>query len=445
MAGLLELPQLAASRHQQARVEQLREEAQNALNSGDYDRAVMAYNKLLELLPSDAQAQQGLEQTRRLRSIISLYTEAIAQMEAHHWDEALALLQQIETEQPGYGDVRARIAFIQEQQTLLVKFNAAEAAFDQGDYASAVVTYEDLRSNDTGFQHEVVEDHLFISYLQLGFAEETAAGSDRQQLRSALNKFEKALSLRPKDAQARGITQLLGLYLAGLGDFDDKEWSRAVFDLSALYEARPEFADGEVARYLYDAYLAWGDELLENEQVEEALEKYVEAIQIMDVNTSEAEQKIALADSALATPTPEPTVAAPAAAANSGGSTGSVPPPPPEPFVLKGMSVRNNCSGLGYIHGVVWNSNNMPQAGLSVQASNTTTGLGPLVANPTNGDGIYQIILNSDQIEGLWMVEVLDENDQPASQAWGQHLGGECVNGAQELKVDWQYVARVNP
>ena len=55
-----------------------------------------------------------------------------------------------------------------------------------------------------------------------------------------------------------------------------------------------------------------------------------------------------------------------------------------------------------------------------------------------NSDGIYQIILNGDQIPGLWMVQILDDNGQPISEAWGQHLGGECLNGAQELKTDWQ-------
>jgi hypothetical protein len=76
-------------------------------------------------------------------------------------------------------------------------------------------------------------------------------------------------------------------------------------------------------------------------------------------------------------------------------------------------------------------------AGVVVQAINTTTGLGPIVSSPTNADGIYQIIVNSDQVEGLWMVQIL-ENGQPASLGWGQRLGGGCVNGAQELKTDWQ-------
>ena len=72
-----------------------------------------------------------------------------------------------------------------------------------------------------------------------------------------------------------------------------------------------------------------------------------------------------------------------------------------------------------------------------MHAVNSTTGLGPLVSLPTNEDGIYQIIMEKDQIDGLWVVQVL-ENGQPASQAWGQHLGGGCVNGAQELKADWK-------
>jgi hypothetical protein len=101
------------------------------------------------------------------------------------------------------------------------------------------------------------------------------------------------------------------------------------------------------------------------------------------------------------------------------------------------MSVKSNCDGYGYVHGVVWSAYDLPMKGVSVQAFNTTTGFGPLISMPTNDDGIYQIILEKDQIEGLWVVQVL-ENGQPASQAWGQRLGGGCVNGAQELKVDWK-------
>jgi hypothetical protein len=112
------------------------------------------------------------------------------------------------------------------------------------------------------------------------------------------------------------------------------------------------------------------------------------------------------------------------------------------PYTIKSMAIRNNCSG-GYIHGVVWNAYNLPMAGVVVQAINTTTGAGPFISNPTNADGIYQIILNLDQIEGLWMVQVL-ENGQPMSLGWGQRLGGGCTNGAQELKVDWQRELQTN-
>ncbi len=85
----------------------------------------------------------------------------------------------------------------------------------------------------------------------------------------------------------------------------------------------------------------------------------------------------------------------------------------------------------------------MPMSGITVKAVNTTTGQGPFISIPTNEDGIYQIRLEKDQIEGLWAVQVF-ENGQPASQAWGQRLGGGCVNGAQELKVDWQRTRKAN-
>lgn len=79
----------------------------------------------------------------------------------------------------------------------------------------------------------------------------------------------------------------------------------------------------------------------------------------------------------------------------------------------------------------------MPISGVTVQVFNVDNGVGPIISNPTNGDGIYQVIINGDQIPGLWMVQIL-ENGQPVSEAMGHRLGGECLNGAQELKADWQ-------
>jgi hypothetical protein len=114
----------------------------------------------------------------------------------------------------------------------------------------------------------------------------------------------------------------------------------------------------------------------------------------------------------------------------------------PLPYSLNDMQVRANCSGSGFIHGVVWSAYNLPMAGVTGQARNPTTGAGPFVANPTHPDGFYQNVLNEDQMPGLGVVQDF-ENGQPASDPWGQHLGGGCVNGVQELKVDFQRVLAV--
>ncbi|MEW5958150.1 MAG: hypothetical protein AB1801_10525 [Chloroflexota bacterium] len=431
------------SQRQETRISQLHEEADSALASGDYDRAVLAYNGILELRPDDNSALAGLEQANQLRATASLYSEAIIQMEAHRWEDALALLHQLETQQPDYGDVVERINFIQTQQGLTQVFSEAEAAFSENNYERAIEKYQQLQTMDYGFQSDAVQKHLFLSYLQLGLAQEAAAGRSSEKLEGVLNILEKALALRPKDSQVRGESQLIRLYLSGLAEFEAGDWSQAITDLTPVYEARPDFADGSAGEMLYAAYLGRGDELFADEQFEQALTTYEQADSIKGVNKSDLESKIALTQATLTapTPTPAPGQAIPAGFSGSGG--GSVLPAPtatplPQPFALAGMSVRNNCSGFGYIHGVVWTAYNMPLAGVQVQAMNTTTGVGPLISNPTNGDGIYQIILNGDQIEGLWTVQVLDETGQPVSQAWGQHLGGECQNGAQELKVDWQ-------
>jgi hypothetical protein len=237
---------------------------------------------------------------------------------------------------------------------------------------------------------------------------------------------------------------LLRLYLAGLDEFKAGNWSQVVANLTPVYEARPDFAGNTVAERLYDTYVAWADELTTSGQVEQAIATYEQARLISGADTSGVNQKIAAAKALLATPTPSPQPTQRAsAAAPAKPKTAPTATPAPLAYDLKGMSVKPNCDGFGYIHGIVWSVYGMPMAGVTIKAVNTTTGLGPLISLPTNEDGIYQIRLEKDQIEGLWAVQVL-ENGQPASQAWGQRLGGGCVNGAQELKVDWQRTRKAN-
>jgi tetratricopeptide (TPR) repeat protein len=158
----------AVDQRQETQIEELRKEAEAALSSGDYDRAVLAYNELLELTPNDREIPAKLAEARQSRDLTSRYSEAIAEMEAHHWENALTILQKIEAEQPGYRDVTARMSFVQEQQGLESSFSQAEAAFNKGDYEQALELYEAIQTQDYGYQRETVQDRLFFSYLQLG-------------------------------------------------------------------------------------------------------------------------------------------------------------------------------------------------------------------------------------------------------------------------------------
>lgn len=441
------LPQ-ASNRRLESQINKLRQEAQAAMTSGDYDRAVLAYNELLRLAPDDREAERSLKEVNELRVVVSLYSEAIAEMEAHRWQSALSILNQIQAEQPGYRDVAERISFVKMQQDLDSRFAAAEVAFKQGDYSRAVQEYEAIRAVDYNFQNNVVQEHLFLSYLQLGLAEEEAAGSDAARLRKALDLLEKALALRPTDSQAEGESRLLRQFLSGLAAFKARDWSQVIADLTPVYEARPDFAGGTAATLLYNAYMAWGDALLADGEAEDALAAFKAARSIRGADAVAVAEKIVLAEQAALPPTPEATSTPPPPAVPALISIGGAPAPTPTPalpqmpYAIKSMAIRNNCGGA-YIHGIVWNAYNLPLAGVTVQAINTTTGAGPYISNPTNADGIYQIILNPDDLDGLWMVQIL-ENGTPMSLGWGQRLGGGCVNGAQELKVDWQRELEIN-
>ena len=434
-----------SERQRESRINQLSEEAESTLAIGDYSRAVLVYNEWLELEPAAPDALAGLEQANQLRALVAVYGEAITEMEAHHWDSALTLLQEIEAQQPGYRDVAVRISFVEKQQTLTQYFQEAETLFEGQEYANAVEGYERLQSLDVNFQRDAVQDRLFFSYLQLALTEEATAGDDVEQLQSALEKFEKALTLHPKDSQAKGESQLISLYLAGVDNLKSEEWEQAIESLTPVVEARPDFADDQARQLLYEAYLSWGDELNQTEAFEQALVVYEAAKAIPEVDQTSLNARIDQTKIALAPPTPTPTplpTATPVPANISSGAgrpVAATPTPQSYPYQLKSMSARSNCNGQGYIHGVVWSVYNLPLPNVTVQAFNTTAGLGPFTAMPTNQDGIYQIILQGDQIEGMWTVQVLDENGLPASKSWGQFMGGGCQNGIQELKVDWQY------
>jgi hypothetical protein len=112
-------------------------------------------------------------------------------------------------------------------------------------------------------------------------------------------------------------------------------------------------------------------------------------------------------------------------------------PPTATPMPYRGtyMGIRPNCDWSG-IHGIVWSAYDLPLKGIQIKVWNVDNGWS-VVSSATNDDGIYQIIVPRDKIEGMWYVQVL-ENGVPASPAWGQPLGGGCVNGAHEMKVDWQ-------
>lgn len=113
------------------------------------------------------------------------------------------------------------------------------------------------------------------------------------------------------------------------------------------------------------------------------------------------------------------------------------PPPTPTPvppYLLDGMWAGPNCSWFGF-HGVIWAANGLPLAGIRVKVWREGGPEG--MSGPSNQDGIYQIPISGEHANGRWWVQVW-ENDQPASTPVGVDMGGGCLYGIQEVKVDWR-------
>jgi hypothetical protein len=141
------------------------------------------------------------------------------------------------------------------------------------------------------------------------------------------------------------------------------------------------------------------------------------------------------------TPTKTPTPTATATPTETPTQTPVPPPtstPLPPPFEMRYMGGGPYCTRT-YVEGTVLDVNGMPMGGVRVKV------VGPggwQSAVDTSGDGLYDIGIAGQPVDGKWFVQLL-ENDRPASLALGflTSAGGcDAGTGKQHFRLDWQRI-----
>ena len=311
----------------QAQELQLQQQGQEALARGDYEAAQAAFSRLLELAPDNEAALVGLAEAKRQAQLAADYEKAIAALNAGNTVEAMAWLRALEARAPGYRDVARRLQELESKQNLENLFAEAEEHYAAGRWAEAIATYEKLREQAMTYQQETVEEHLFQSYLAYGQALVSAPPANRETVIQAQEAFRQALSLRPREPQAKAEQELTYAYLTGLEYYDAGRWAEAISFWRSVYDRRPDYLGGYLAQQLYRAYLSLGDAYLALGERKEAFEQYEKASLLAVDDVSEAFLRMSglapeLTPTATPTPTPTPTATP---------TPGNTPPPTPTP------------------------------------------------------------------------------------------------------------------
>jgi tetratricopeptide (TPR) repeat protein len=285
--------------------EELYNRGQARLTVGDNEGALAAFQKMLEISPNDPEALLGIERAQRQDTLAQEYAAAEAAIADEDWARAAAELAKIASADPNYRDVKAKIDFVNQRQRLADLYADGGRLYDLGQWNEALAQFEKIRSIDGSYRAETVGEFLFVCYLNAGEALLQAGGGNAVDAKAAVDYFDRALGIHPRNRSASDARRLGGMYLDALQALDRGDSDRARTQLAALVAESPAYAGGQAARHLYDLMLAAGQTALAGGDIPAALERFARA-QALPVNDTSAAQKGA-AIAMAATPTASPT------------------------------------------------------------------------------------------------------------------------------------------
>ncbi len=247
------------TRHQQI-VQQHYQAGLYALNNGKYERAEAEFQYVLQLDPQNTLAQRGIEEAQA-----RLVVQPTPTSEA-----ASSLADQL--------------------------FSQAQESYRNKKWTDAANTLTQLRALDATYRQKTVEDMLFHSLYNAGMHY-----LEQDQLESGIFYLDQAVALRPLDADAVNQRNLAARYLEAQG-YWGVDWKLCVQRFAALYNTHPDYRD--VAKKLYQAYIAYADYLAGQGEMCPAETNYSQALRLYADPQVDQKRAAAAQTCLIATPTP---------------------------------------------------------------------------------------------------------------------------------------------
>jgi len=290
-------------------------QAEQLLQTGQPSSALAVVLKIRAFDPDYQYLPRLIERTNKLLEFEARYRTATDLIDNGEKDEALRVLNFLESESPGMWDIPQRIATIEKEKKISEYLKAGDSAYQNQEWEKVIEAYEgalvlEEQLNDTMMKEQLLFAYLnriiimlqsdYTSFEDITLSEQyyrkavilipqnkefvsqrenlqkisrdllekkytqlaKASLADKNQTTATVNEavyyLTKALNLNPEDAELQAEVNNANFYLVALDSFIDMDWTQAVANAETVVSANKDFAGGNASALLYEAYYALG-------------------------------------------------------------------------------------------------------------------------------------------------------------------------------------------
>lgn len=277
--------------HSLISLEALYNEALQKKEAGDLVGALAAFQEIESKFPNYRDVSLQSKEIQRQFTLDDLIEEADNAIQSGDWEKAIQDYEQVRNRDFSYQTQ------IVEQRLYYSYLNAAQKLLeDQPDSLEALTKAQgyyskalSLKPQDTTAIEELeaarttIGNRLYTKYIDLAQQSLIGQPDSIEGLKKAEEYLAMASTIRPSDVLIAQERYNAEQYLAAQADFQKKNWNSAITTLQAIYEFSPNYAGGTARQTLYDAYILRGDYYKTSGSAKAALEDYQKALSIAEV------------------------------------------------------------------------------------------------------------------------------------------------------------------
>jgi tetratricopeptide (TPR) repeat protein/predicted Ser/Thr protein kinase len=232
--------------------------------------------------------------TRVSNSPAQVYDEAQQAFQAGDWDRAIELFNAILASDRGYRDAAALRKQALDFRALERSFQEGEAAYLAEDWDETIRVLSRLRKNDAEFRADDAQNMLCDAYLERGrlqVASQTDE-SDTSAVESAIKDFEAGLEICPENTSLSIQEQFANNFLSALNAHASGDAGIVIEELTEVVAVEPNYANNHARHMLYVALARRGDTRQEDGDLRGALEDYQQALTLDETDSLDAAARL---------------------------------------------------------------------------------------------------------------------------------------------------------